>query len=125
MISLRFVLLATVLSSAALASTDPQRHYRQRREVAPTGFKAIDRAPEDEPITLHIALAQRDFSGLEKALYAASTPGSEKYGQYLTKDQVSTRSLLPRVVSLTHTPVNRSMLMLPRQTRLWTLCPTG
>jgi tripeptidyl-peptidase-1 len=47
-------------------------------------------APADEVINLRFALPQKDFSGLEKALYAASTPGDEKYGQYLSKAQAGT-----------------------------------
>jgi tripeptidyl-peptidase-1 len=89
MISSRFVSAALVfIASTSLAwivPTAPQR----RAGALPSGFRAVGPAPADEVINLRFALPQKDFSGLEKALYAASTPGGENYGQYLSKAEVN------------------------------------
>ncbi|TFL02121.1 hypothetical protein BDV98DRAFT_582438 [Pterulicium gracile] len=82
MISTRFTLLAVLILAALANPLLGDAH--QRRTDLPEGFTTAGSAPQDETITLRIALAQRDFPGLEKALYAASMPGSPQYGQYLT-----------------------------------------
>ncbi|TFL02170.1 Pro-kumamolisin, activation domain-containing protein [Pterulicium gracile] len=84
MISSRFILLATLISTALANPLLPQQ-----RSDLPEGFNAVGSPSQDESITFRIALTQRDFPGLEKALYAAATPGSPQYGQYLSKDQVN------------------------------------
>ncbi|TFL04400.1 Pro-kumamolisin, activation domain-containing protein, partial [Pterulicium gracile] len=86
MLSTRFVLLAALIS-ASLGRTVPQNTPR-RRSAPPEGFAVVSAAPQGETITFRISLPQKSFPGLEKALYAASTPGSKQFGQYLTKDQV-------------------------------------
>ena len=87
MISTHFALLAALITAAL---GNPLRgDIHQRRTDLPKGFTALGSAPQDETITFRIALAQRDFSGLEKALYAAATPGTGQYGQYLSKAQVN------------------------------------
>lgn len=86
MISTRFTLLAVLILAALANPLLGDAH--QRRTDLPEGFTTAGSAPQDETITLRIALAQRDFPGLEKALYAASMPGSPQYGQYLSKAQV-------------------------------------
>ncbi|TFL06763.1 Pro-kumamolisin, activation domain-containing protein [Pterulicium gracile] len=68
MITSRFVLLAT---------------------LSPAAYAGVIGTRADSSVTLKIALAQKNFAGLEKALYAASTPGSESYGTYLTKSQMA------------------------------------
>lgn len=85
MSSTRFILLVALIS-AALAN--PLGSTHQRRSGPPEGFSAVGFSPQDETITFRIALTQKDLPGLEKALYAAATPGSPQYGQYLTKAQV-------------------------------------
>lgn len=96
MISLspRFVLLAALISTT-IAHVVPRGNLHRRQAALPEGFKAIDSASADEKITFRIALAQQDFAGLERALYDAATPGSEQYGQYLTKEEVCRPFVLP------------------------------
>ncbi|KAA1475846.1 family S53 protease [Dentipellis sp. KUC8613] len=60
----------------------------QRRDSPPSGFVLTSQAPSDHPLSLRIELTPRDFPGLEKALYAVSTPGSPQYGKYLSQDEV-------------------------------------
>ncbi|KAA1471816.1 family S53 protease [Dentipellis sp. KUC8613] len=61
----------------------------ERREDLPSGFVPDGPAPADQVLNLRISLVQNNPSGLEDALYAASTPGSGQYGQNLSKDQVN------------------------------------
>ncbi|KAF8894976.1 family S53 protease [Mucidula mucida] len=49
---------------------------------------AVHEQISGDTITLRIALAQNDMTGLEEALYSVSTPGSSAYGQYLSKAEV-------------------------------------
>ncbi|TFL02133.1 Pro-kumamolisin, activation domain-containing protein [Pterulicium gracile] len=78
MIFARLILLALI--SVALANPLLGDVHRRRADV-PGGFTAGGFAPQDDTITR--------LPGLEKALYAAATPGSAQYGQYLSKDQVN------------------------------------
>jgi tripeptidyl-peptidase I len=57
------------------------------REAPPTGFKTQGPAPSDKTFDLRIALVSNNMSGLEKALYDVSTPGSANYRKFLTKKQ--------------------------------------
>ncbi|KAJ7932752.1 subtilisin-like protein [Mycena leptocephala] len=59
-----------------------------RRAAAPAGFVHSGAAPADKTLNLRINLVQNDIAGLESALYAASTPDSALYGQWLTKEEV-------------------------------------
>lgn len=61
----------------------------ERRDSVPSGFVHIGAAQDDEVLSLKFALTQSNFSGLESELYAISTPGSERYRQFLSKEQVS------------------------------------
>ncbi|KAA1474669.1 family S53 protease-like protein [Dentipellis sp. KUC8613] len=64
-------------------------HTMHRREAPPSGYVRSHTAPGDHVLDLRLALAQNDFPGLEERLLAASTPGHQQYGQYLSKDEVS------------------------------------
>ncbi|KAJ7750792.1 family S53 protease [Mycena metata] len=44
----------------------------------------------DQILNLRLALAQKDISGLQDTVYGVSTPGSSRYGQYLSKEELST-----------------------------------
>ncbi|KAJ6617313.1 Pro-kumamolisin, activation domain-containing protein [Mycena sp. CBHHK59/15] len=60
----------------------------ERRDNPPDGFSRIGPTPLDQTLTLRLALNQRDIPGLEDTIYEVSTPGSSRYGQYLTKEEV-------------------------------------
>ncbi|KAK1229126.1 hypothetical protein PQX77_007831 [Marasmius sp. AFHP31] len=56
---------------------------------APSAFaKAGSAGMAETKVNLKIALKPKDRDGLEKALYAASTPGSASYGQHLRYTEV-------------------------------------
>ncbi|KAI0261739.1 subtilisin-like protein [Gloeopeniophorella convolvens] len=60
----------------------------ERRASVPNGFTLNGPAPGNTPLELRIALTQNDVSGLEDALMAVSTPGNERYGKHLSKEEV-------------------------------------
>lgn len=60
----------------------------QRRDSAPDGFVSQGPAPYNAILNLRFALAQNNFSGLESTLYDVSTPGSSRYKQFLSKEEV-------------------------------------
>ncbi|KAJ7251397.1 family S53 protease [Mycena rebaudengoi] len=78
------------LFSLALAKrlTTPMVLQDSRSEV-PLGFSRRGAAPSDQSLTLRIALASNNITGLEKVLLDISTPSSPNYGKYLTKDEVN------------------------------------
>ncbi|KAF5314952.1 hypothetical protein D9619_007616 [Psilocybe cf. subviscida] len=83
------VLAAFVASAWANPSFHTMRVHEARSDV-PDGFIKKAAAPVDTMLNLRIALKQTDMAGLEQMLFAVSTPGSETYGQHLTKEEVST-----------------------------------
>lgn len=90
MVRTTLALLSLLAFTGAYATPHVPRTMRvhERREEPPSGFVQRGAAPKDAVLTLRVALAQNDFSGLEKALYAVSTPGSAQYGQHLSKEEV-------------------------------------
>ncbi|EIM82266.1 family S53 protease [Stereum hirsutum FP-91666 SS1] len=83
-------LVLASLFTLAYAGPHVQRkmHVVERRDSVPSGFVMDGAAPSDEVLTLRFALAQNDIAGLEKELYAVSTPGSSRYRQFLSQDEV-------------------------------------
>ncbi|KAI0062175.1 family S53 protease [Artomyces pyxidatus] len=61
---------------------------RERLDAAPDGFAPQGDAPADQILNLRLALVQGDPAGLEDALMAVSTPGNDRYGKFLTKEEV-------------------------------------
>ncbi|KAA1477309.1 subtilisin-like protein [Dentipellis sp. KUC8613] len=84
--SLFFLSLVTIACASPHVYRDLQVH--ESRSSVPSGFTKVSAAPEDQQITLRLGLVQSDFAGLEKALYAVSTPSSDQYGQHLSKEEV-------------------------------------
>ena len=88
MISPLFV-LATVL---AVVNAKPVSRgtmaVHETRDVLPPGFTDVGPADDSTVITLRAALVQNNIPGLEQELYAVSTPGSPRYGQHLSKEEV-------------------------------------
>lgn len=62
--------------------------HEQRTDGAPEGFVKTGAAPADQTITLRLALANSDVSGLEEKLFAVSNPDSALYGQHLSREEV-------------------------------------
>lgn len=87
-----FVLLVSAACAKPLSTTHTASKrdmvVHERRDSVPSGFVHVAAAPEDEVLNLRFALTQGNFSGLESELYAISTPGSERYRQFLSKEEV-------------------------------------
>ncbi|KAJ6632605.1 family S53 protease [Mycena sp. CBHHK59/15] len=60
----------------------------ETRDSPPNGFSRTGPTPLGQTLNLRFALAQRDIAGLQDTVYEISTPGSPRYGQYLTKEEV-------------------------------------
>lgn len=86
-----FLLSVACAKPLTTTNTASQRDMvvHERRDSVPSGFVHVGTAPEDDILNLKFALTQSNFSGLESELYAISTPGSERYRQFLSKEQVS------------------------------------
>lgn len=82
--------VATPLSTSHL-SRDLVVH--EARNVLPIGFSLAGPAAPHTPLTLRIALTQSNPDAIVDALYSVSDPASDKYGQYLSKAEVSNTSL--------------------------------
>lgn len=67
---------------------------QEQLDSVPAGFSKEGPADPNAMIDFHVALVPKDIAGLEKTLYAVSTPGSSSYGQYLSLDQVFKESRL-------------------------------
>ncbi|KAJ7616318.1 family S53 protease [Mycena polygramma] len=83
--------LLTPLLFPLLAFSTPVavQRLQARLERVPRGFVSLGEASSSQPITLTLALASSNVAGLEREFYAVSTPGSSRYGQYLSRDQVN------------------------------------
>lgn len=90
---MKTALLVFSLFSLALAEPLPRSSMVVRESLAspPAGFAHSGSAAGDAQLNLRIQLHQGDMPGLEAELYAVSTPGSARYGQHLSKKQVSSR----------------------------------
>ncbi|KAJ7866434.1 family S53 protease, partial [Mycena olivaceomarginata] len=58
------------------------------RDTAPGGFSRVGPSPGDKILNLCLALTPNDIDGLYDSVYDVSTPGSPRYGQYLSKEEV-------------------------------------
>ncbi|KAJ8072957.1 hypothetical protein PM082_019820 [Marasmius tenuissimus] len=94
MVRTRELLLAGITFGMTVsASVTPHRRAMSVMDerALPRGFVRLEsRRPEEPTLNLKIALAPKDRDGLEKALYATSTPGGASYGQHLSFEQVKT-----------------------------------
>ena len=87
------VLLALVSLGLVCALPSPSFRVHEKRDAVPARFTAIGPAPADQSLTLRLALAHADASGIIDTLYSVSDPASAQYGKHLTKAEVS--GLLP------------------------------
>ncbi|KAF8205350.1 family S53 protease-like protein [Mycena galopus ATCC 62051] len=60
----------------------------ESRSAAPNGFVSRGAAPASDVLTLRFALASNNLAGLEAKLMSAATPGSSKFRQWLSMDEV-------------------------------------
>ncbi|KAJ7892684.1 family S53 protease [Mycena leptocephala] len=86
-----FVLVATLL---AVGSANPMDRramvVHESVKAVPSGFAHAGAVSPAQQITLRIALAQSDITGLQAKTYAVSDPASALYGQHLTVDEMLT-----------------------------------
>lgn len=85
---LKLFVVASVLA-VGYASPVANLVVREARTSIPTGFTRDSAAPGDHMLNLRVALTSTNMTGLQSTLYAVSTPGSDSYGQYLTKEEAS------------------------------------
>ena len=97
-------LLRMVAAALAFTGAGAQLLYGANMQVhealtiVPTGYTLASAAPSETILQLRIALVQNNIDGLIDALYDVSDPDSANYGLYLSKDEVSSSSLLFVVV---------------------------
>ncbi|KAF7341339.1 Serine protease S53 [Mycena venus] len=60
-----------------------------RRDNPPPGFSLVGPTSGEEILSLRFALPSSDIPGLHETVYDISTPGSPRYGQYLTQEEVA------------------------------------
>lgn len=77
------------LSSIVFASTTPEWDFAVKESIhPPPGWVKYLSASPDHVLRLRIALPQPQFHVLEQHLMEISDPDHERYGKYLSKDQV-------------------------------------
>jgi tripeptidyl-peptidase-1 len=74
-----------------LAAVRAEYQVLEKRD---NGFSRIGSSPADKILSLRLALAQNDISGLHDTVYDVSTPGNSRYGQYLSQEEVRLSHLL-------------------------------
>ncbi|KAJ7343711.1 hypothetical protein DFH08DRAFT_1081184 [Mycena albidolilacea] len=60
----------------------------EHRAVVPSRFVSKGAVPTNEVLTLRVGLALNHLVGLETKLTSVATPGSHKFRQWLSKDEV-------------------------------------
>ncbi|KAI0261747.1 family S53 protease-like protein [Gloeopeniophorella convolvens] len=89
---IRTTLLFISFIALGFASPNVARDLRphERREDVPDGFTSHGPTSPDVVLKLRLALVQTDITGLQDDLMAVSTPDSPRYGQHLSKEEIST-----------------------------------
>lgn len=85
----RSLVFAGLLSFACSKPVARSLTVHETRQSVPVGFIENGPASGSTVLTLRAALVQNNITGLESELYAVSTPSSPRYGQHLTKEEVS------------------------------------
>ncbi|KAK0502015.1 family S53 protease-like protein [Armillaria luteobubalina] len=84
-------LTASLLAISSFVAGSPAPRVmsvHERRDAAPSDFVGAGAADPKANLNFRIGLVPKDNAGLEKALYAVSEPGSNKYGQHLSFEEV-------------------------------------
>ena len=81
--------LLSAAAAAALGIPDVPSVKVKESVNSPRGWTQQMRAPGDHIIELKIALPQPNFGVLEKHLYEISDPFHDRYGQHLSKEEVT------------------------------------
>lgn len=73
----------------AIPTTSSHPYTLKERHPVPAGWSAVSRAPAAHPVKLQIGLRHRNQDVLEKHVIEVSNPTHERYGQYLSADEIS------------------------------------
>ncbi|KAK0186035.1 family S53 protease-like protein [Armillaria mellea] len=80
--------LFTVSSVVTGSPTPRAMSVHDQRNAAPNRFVRAELADPQATLNFRIGLTPMNITGLEKALYAVSEPGSDLYGQHLSFEEV-------------------------------------
>ncbi|EJF58006.1 family S53 protease [Dichomitus squalens] len=80
--------LASLIALALGKPTARNLKLHESRPSAPNGFSLVGSADSNRTLKLRLALAESNFSELERKLYDVSTPKSANYGKHLSKAEV-------------------------------------
>ncbi|KAK7055776.1 serine protease S53 [Favolaschia claudopus] len=72
----------------SVAAATAETVVLERRTTPPAGFARLGAAPADQYLRLRFALVENNIAGLHDTVHEISTPGSSRYGQYLSKEQI-------------------------------------
>ncbi|KAK0186036.1 family S53 protease-like protein [Armillaria mellea] len=82
------------VSSVVTGTPTPRAmSVHDQRDAAPSRFIRAELADPQATLNFRIALTPMNITGLEKALYAVSEPGSDLYGQHLSFEEVKAFSM--------------------------------
>ena len=86
----RFLFITSLVAAAAAGPMFNSRNLisHESRSAPPAGFVQSGPAPSDQVLNLRVALKQNNLAGLEKALYDISSPESQNYRKFLSKEEV-------------------------------------
>jgi tripeptidyl-peptidase-1 len=85
---LLFAIFAVPFTGGLAASPVPCAHKVKETVIPPRGWFKHSTPPSNHTIVLRIGLPQPNFQVLEKHLYEVSDPDHERYGAYLSMEQV-------------------------------------
>ncbi|KAJ6784142.1 hypothetical protein PWT90_04172 [Aphanocladium album] len=68
----------------------PPRHILKEHHTVPDHWTRVAAADPDHQFSLHIAIKQSNFPGLEKRLFEISDPFHASYGRHLSAEEVNT-----------------------------------
>ena len=85
---MNFLLLTAFVSAVSASPLFRNLVLHEERNGVPNGFVKVSDAAANQMMNFSIALENSDMAGLKEKLYSVSTPGSELYGQHLSKEEV-------------------------------------
>ncbi len=77
-----------VVAVAASTAVHQKSHTFFTRTTVPKGWTLGAPAPANAAVNFIIALKQRNLEALEALFWAVSTPGTDQYQKFLTKDEI-------------------------------------
>ncbi|KAL9084023.1 MAG: hypothetical protein Q9159_005445 [Coniocarpon cinnabarinum] len=83
------LLAATQSLAAALPATSQDNFAIKEKHNVPRGWQRISDAPGDHEVDLQIGLKQSRFDELQRHLFEVSDPTHQRYGQYLSTEDVN------------------------------------